>query len=108
MTQVIEDFVPEARIQQVKYSVLNPSHIKVNTANSPIGITHPVALDSRINELFLITRIQISQVVPTRARPLRHRIELALVGGLAVPKIVSRCHPLTGTAERRFRFGIFI
>ena len=72
--QVVEDLVPEARVEQVENGVLDAADVQVDAAGA-----HPVALHLRGDERVRILRIQVAQVVPARPGPLGHRVRLAPV-----------------------------
>ena len=80
VAEVEQHLVPEARVQQVQHRVLDAAHIEVDTAGIAGALrSHPVTLDVRVDELVLVGGIEVAQLVPARARPLRHRVRLAPV-----------------------------
>ena len=53
MPKVVKNFVPEACVQQVQYSVLNTAHIKIHATGVAFMLwSHPVALYFMVDENF--------------------------------------------------------
>jgi hypothetical protein len=76
----VQDLVPEPRVQQVQDGVLDAADVQVDAA----GVTgargvraQPVALDLGVDEALVVLRVEVAQLVPARAGPLRHRVGLA-------------------------------
>ena len=57
--------MPEAGVQQVQHRVLGATHVQVDG--------HPVLLRLRIHQGACIAWVDVAQVVPAAARPLRGR-----------------------------------
>ena len=89
---VIQHFVPEARVEKVQHRVLATADVEIHR--------HPVPFHGRIHELAVILRVNEAQVVPAGAGPLRHRIGLTTCG-LARGRI-GRVDPLREIGERTF------
>jgi hypothetical protein len=53
MPKVVKNFVPEACVQQVQYSVFDTTYIKVNASGVAFMLwSHPVALYFMVDENF--------------------------------------------------------
>ncbi len=86
VSSIEEHLVPEPAVKQVQHRVLRASDVEVHG--------HPVALFLGVPGSFRVLRIDISQVVPARPGPLRHRVGFALV-------FVGIAHPRHRLAEWR-------
>ncbi len=102
--------MPEAGVQQVQHGVLDASDVQVDTTNPSLGVGHPVLLDIWVDQPVLVGGVQVSQVVPAAACPLRHRVELANEVSFAasVAQVVAGSHPFLGATQRRFGVGVLI
>ena len=74
MTKVVENLMPEARVEQVKNSMLLSANIEVNKT----VFIAPVIFILGGDEVVRVIRITVTKVIPARASPLRHSIRLAL------------------------------
>ena len=109
LAQVVEHLVPEPGVQQVQDGVLDPADVQVDTAGvaRPRGVPrHPVLLDLGRAEVLVVVRVQVAQVVPARAGPLRHRVRLAPVGPHTVAQVQLDVHPVRSAAQRRLGLGV--
>ena len=73
MAKVIENLVPEARVEKVQDGVLLTSDVEVDEG----VVVAPVALGVRRDKMFGIPWITITQVIPARPGPLRHGVGFA-------------------------------
>ena len=113
MAEVEQDLVPEAAVQEVQHGVLDTADVQVDAAcaldrlRRTIGgrRTHPIPLRRGLDDDVVADRIDVAQVVPARTGPLRHDVEVALVGLHAVTEVEIDGGPFGGPAERRFRLG---
>ena len=81
VAEVVENLVPEARIEKVQHGVLDAADVKVDTAGVAGAFrAHPVTLDIFVDKSIRVGGVEVAQFVPTRARPLRHHVHLAAVG----------------------------
>ena len=69
---------------------------------------HPVALDLRVDEALAICWVEVTQLVPTRASPLRHHIDFASISFFAVTKVKFDFQPIGNSRERRHRISCFV
>src|SRR5262245_44843631 len=99
--------MPEPRVKQMQDGVFRPTHIEIDTGRSRFRIsdfgfrilsTHPVLFCVLISELTMILCVEITEIVPATARPLRHRI--CLTDGT-----IWQVHPVLGSCERWLAFG---
>ena len=89
---VVQELMPEARIKQVQGGVFHAAVVPVH--RQPV-----VQLFAR-RRLGVVVRIDVTQEVPTRTGPLRHRVRLA--PGLAAARRALRIHPIREQRQRRF------
>src|SRR6202035_1956716 len=75
ITEVEQHLLPEACIKQMQDRVLGAANIQIDTTR--LLAAHPVALGLLSHETLIVVWITESQVVPTRAGPLRHDVRLA-------------------------------
>ncbi len=68
--------------------------------------THPVGLVVLVAQGFLIGGIDVAQLVPRTARPLRHDVGVAGVGLETVAEIELDGHPLAGLGQRGRRLAV--
>src|SRR5690606_15323983 len=80
MPEIEEDFVPEAGVEEVQDGMLGPTDIEVHRAGF-VAAAEPVSLGLFADKTVRISRVAVAQIIPARARPLGHRIRLALRGG---------------------------
>ena len=82
--------------------MLRPANVKIDAAR--LFSAHPIAFGLFADEPRLISRIAETQVIPTRARPLRHGVGLAR-------RFVGVANPIFRFRQWRFagagRFVIF-
>ena len=76
IAQIIEELIPETRIDQVSRGVLGTAEIEVHLT--------PVSVHVLINQRFVVVRVHITQVVRRRACEARHGAELQREDGLVV------------------------
>ncbi len=69
IAQIIKYHMPEARIEQVQHGVFGAAHVEVHR--------HPVFFLFQVPGLLLVMRVQVTQIIPAGAGPLRHGIGLA-------------------------------
>ena len=80
VAQVEQHLVPEPRVQQVQHGVLDAADVQLDAAERTVGVrAHPVVLDLGVDQPLGVGRIQVAQLVPARAGPVRHRVRLAAV-----------------------------
>ena len=75
-SDVEQNLVPEARVEQVQNRVLGAPDVQVHG--------HPVVVGLLGEDLVVVAGVEVAEVVPARARPLGHRVGLASEP-LAVP-----------------------
>jgi len=88
--EIVEDLVPETRVEQVQDRVLGAAEVEVDR--------QPVAFPVRVPGPLPVARIDEAQVVPARPGPLRHRVALAR-GRLAGHRI-GRVDPVRDRRQR--------
>ena len=104
MPQVIENFVPETRIEQVQNRVLDSSYIKIGTSRGrALARPHPVTFIFGVSQEILLPWIEVTQLVAARTRPVGHHISVAVIGLFALPQIQFYFYPFAGAPQRRFR-----
>ncbi|MNZ54507.1 hypothetical protein D3C78_724080 [compost metagenome] len=81
---IIKHFVPETCIEQVKYGMLRSTNVQIHWK--------PCFLLLWGAQLLIVFRINITQVVPAAARPLRHGV--GLTASLHTSLRIDRFHPL--------------
>ena len=108
VTQVEQHLVPEAAVEQVEHSVLDAADIEVDTTVVRVIAAHPVFLRHWIGHCVGADRVDVAHVVPTRASPLGHRVEVTFVGLESVAKVDFDGGPSIGAAERRLWFGVLV
>ena len=100
MTEVVQNFVPEACVQQVEHCVFNATHIQVDAAGMAFTLwAHPVALNLGVNESVGVGGVEITHLVPTRPCPLWHHVHFALVLAWSVAKVERDGGPFLHTCE---------
>ena len=106
--EVEQDLVPEARVEQVQDRVLHTAHVQVGAAGG-IAILgprpHPIGLVGGIDQRVLIGGVDVTHLVPARARPVGHRIGLTAVLLEAIAQVELNLSPLLGLAQRRLGIG---
>src|SRR6476646_11241307 len=75
MPEIEEHLVPETSVEEMQHRVLDAPDVKIDAAR--LRAAHPKALGVFTNEPPIVLRIAEPQVIPARARPLRHRVCLA-------------------------------
>ena len=107
--EVVQHLVPEAGIQQVQHGVLDAADVEVDAAGvigPNVGArAHPVRLDGRVDEHLVVRRVGVAQLVPARARPLRHHVGVAPVQLRPVAEVELDVHPRFESIERALRVG---
>ena len=71
MPEIKQHLVPESRIEQMQDGMLDAADVEIDR--------HPVPFFYRIDQVRLVVRIDISQVIPARPGPLRHGVGLARI-----------------------------
>ena len=108
-SQIEENLLPEACIEQVKHSVLDTTNVQVGaTTDLVLTRPHPIAQIFCTGEGRGVTRIGIAHFVPARTCPLRHGVRLAAVLLGAITQIKSDIDPFLSASQRRLGFGIGI
>ena len=109
VAEVVQHLVPEAGVQQVQHGVLDAADVEVDTAGvvgSHVGArAHPVRLDGRVDERLVVRRVEVAQLVPARARPLRHHVGVAAVPLAAVAEVELDVDPRLEPVERALGIG---
>src|SRR5260370_14284902 len=59
----------------MQYGMFGPAHVQIDSAGFPSS--HPVAFGSGISEPILDVGCDITEIVPTRTSPLRHRVQFS-------------------------------
>ena len=90
---VVQHLVPEPRIKEMQHGVFGAADVQVHR--------HPVALQFRVHQAARIAGIDEAQVVPARARPLRHGVGLAARRPAAGR--IDRVQPVSGLGQRPLR-----
>ena len=67
--EVKEHLVPEAAVEQVKHGVFGTTHIEVDR--------HPVLFKFLCNKCVAVASVDVAEVIPARASPLRHGVRFA-------------------------------
>ena len=86
LAKVEQHLVPKARVQQMQHRVLRSANIQIDPRCGIVASrTHPVALRFVADKAVVVLRVEIAQIVPATAGPLRHGVGLSLlaVTGLA-------------------------
>ena len=108
-SQIEENLLPEACIEQVKHSVLDTANVQVG-ATTDLALTraHPIAQIFCTGEGRGVSRIGIAHFVPARTCPLRHGVRLTAVLLGTIAQIKGDIDPLLSASERRLGFTIGI
>ena len=98
VTEVEQHLVPEAGVQQVQHGVLDAADVEVD-ATGMVGAhvgagPGPVGLDRRVDERVLVGRVEVAQLVPARAGPLRHHVRVAAVHLRSVAEVERDLDPV--------------
>ena len=102
MPEIKQHFVPKAAVEQVQHGVLDTTYIEVDAASVAVMLwSHPIFFNIFINEFFRVCGVEVTQLVPTRASPLRHDVDFASVLARSVTQIESDVDPFTHTGEWR-------
>ena len=91
--RVVQHLVPEPRVEEMQHGVFGAADIQIHR--------HPVTLQLRIHQAARIVGIDEAQVVPARARPLRHGVGLAARRPSAGR--IGRVQPVRGLGQRPLR-----
>src|SRR5260370_29217705 len=59
----------------MQYGMFGPAHVQIDSAG--FTSSHPVAFGSGISEPILDVGCDITEIVPTRTSPLRHRVQFS-------------------------------
>ncbi len=92
-TEVEENLVPEAGVQEVQYRVLAAADVEVDG--------HPFVVAARAPGFGVVAGVEVTQVVPARAGPLRHRVRLPRVPA----SVLQEEAPVAGARQRSRRVG---
>ena len=104
--QVEQHLVPEPGVQQVQHGVLDAADVQVDAARVLGALRpHPVLLDRGVDEAVLVRRVQVAQLVPAAAGPLRHDVGVAPVALRAVAQVELDGRPPVQAVERALRVG---
>ena len=89
--KVEEHLVPEARVEQVQHRMFRAADVEVDR--------QPLLQQAGIAERLVVVRVDVAEVVPAAAGPLRHRVRLAhaLLARLRVDDV----HPVRRLRQRR-------
>ncbi|MNC01555.1 hypothetical protein D3C75_489060 [compost metagenome] len=90
--EIIKHLVPKTCIEQVKHGMLRSTNIQI--------YWKPCFLLLRGAQLLIVFRINITQVIPAAARPLRHGVRLA--ASLHASLRINSFHPLCYIRKWRF------
>ena len=101
VAQVEQHLVPEAGVQQVQHGVLDTADVQVDTARMTVALgPHPVLLDRGVDEAVGVGGVEVAQLVPAAACPLRHHVGVAVVALRAVAQVEQRVRPVGQSVER--------
>src|SRR5512138_1567795 len=92
---VMEHLVPESSVEQMEHRVLAAADVEIDG--------HPIVVGLLTDDLPVIVRIQVPEVVPTRPRPLRHGVGFAGVPG----SVLLEETPIESTRQRALRIPRF-
>ena len=111
VAQVVQDLVPEARVQQVQNGVLDAADVEIDTAGVARAVvgrtrTHPVRLVLDRAERLGVVRVGVAQFVPGTAGPLRHDVGVAGVGLQSVTEVEFHVNPVGGLVQRGRRLAV--
>ena len=99
--------MPEARVQQVQHRVLLTADVQVHAADAALlAGPQPVLLVLGPHQDLVVGGVDVAQVVPGGARPLRHRVGLAQVGLRPLAEVQLHLDPVLGARERGLRLGV--
>ena len=102
MTKIKQHFVPETAVEQVQHCVLDTTYIEVHTAGVAVMFwSHPIFFNLFVNECFRVCWVKVTQLVPTRASPLRHDVDFASVLARSVTQVKSDVDPVANSCEGR-------
>ena len=108
-SQVKEDLLPEACVEQVENCVLNTADVQVGaTADLALSRPHPVGQVLLRGKSSGVRRVGVTHLVPARTGPLRHGVGFTAILLRAVPQVQGDVHPFLCASQRRFRFRISI
>jgi len=85
----LHTFVPEAAVEQVKHGVFGTTHIEVDR--------HPVLFKFLGEEGIAVAGVDVAEVIPAGACPLRHGVRLA---DTLAAVLVGHLEPFGGVGER--------
>ena len=113
VSEVEQHLVPEARVQQVQHGVLHAADVEVEATGVLRSVqlgtrAHPIGLVLLGAQLFRVLRIDVAQLIPGAARPLRHHVGVARVVLETIPEIEFDMHPIGGLGQRRRRLTVSI
>ena len=81
--------MPEAAVEQVEHGVFGTAHVEVHR--------HPVLFEFLCHKCIAIAGVDVAQVIPARASPLRHGVRLA---DTLAAVLVRDLEPFGGVCER--------
>ena len=110
--QIVQDLVPEARIQQVQHRVLHAADVQVDAAGFTRGLVvvraHPIVELVGLHHVLGVFGVDVAHVIPAGASPIRHRVRVAMVLLGALAQVEGDIHPIVVTAQRCLRIGFRI
>ena len=108
MAQVVQHLVPEPGVQQVQHGVLDAADVQVDPARVARVAAGPIQYRSTSGSqnARVVGRVEVAQLVPARAGPLRHHVQLAPVRPRAVTQVQLDVRPSPGSRQRRLRLGV--
>ena len=95
-------------LRQGQRVVFDATDVPVDSAFPGVFTAHPLSFGLSICHDVIADWIDVAQVVPTGAGPLRHRVEIALVRLEAVSQVELDRGPVGGAAEGWLGFGLFV
>jgi len=87
--EVKEHLVPEAAVEQVEHGVFGTAHVEVDR--------HPVLFKFLCNKCVAVAGVDVAEVIPAGASPLRHGVRLA---DTLAAVLVGDLEPFGGVCER--------
>ena len=101
--------MPEPGVHEVQHRVFDATHIQVHATAVAGGLgAGPVPFVFQGTELVGILRINVAQLVPGGASPLRHDIGVPPIVLQAIAQVQFHIHPVGGLGQRGVGDGIGI
>ena len=105
VSQVEQNLVPEAGVEQVQDSVFDTADVQTGTPGGALGSRpQPVGLVDRIDSGVIICRVGVAQLVPRRSRPVGHGVGFTAVLLGTIAQVEGDIDPLFFATQRRFGF----